>query len=305
MASNAKILHEIAENLNLTFRKKDCLIYGYYQNYLFLIMGSSFSDSRQHVNILFCAKSERQTTLQTILPKGCSLQTVKYKSSIYMPIKGSHQLNVESIIGFLNRLTTFLAANDFRNCDELGMEGIPEIYTVKGEYAFLTVASAECIQNALIDSKKADAAKKENFIVGMLGACFWAVLASVLVFLVARLGYISSLTTALLGAGLVLGYKWKGIRLSIISSVFCIAMSAIYSYLVFRLDMAMSIAASTDLDFMHSFLHAKEIMQIADAMGSYYHNCILMTGAAVVGTIVVAIHELSTQKKQFSIVKIG
>ncbi len=306
MASNAKILREIAESLNLTFRKKDCLVYGYYQNYTFLIKGSGFSDNRQHINILFCVKCQHPTVqLQTLLPKGCSIQTAGYKNSVYMPIKGGHKRNVESIIGFLNQLTTALAVDNFQNCDELGAEGIPEIYMVKGEYTFLTSASAERVQNSLGESARMDAVKKENFLLGAAGSCFWAVLASVLVFLVARLGYISSLSSALLGAGLVFGYKWKGVRLSVVSSFFCIVMSVVFSYLVFRLDMAVTIVKAIDVGFADAFLYAKEIMQIADAMDAYYHNCVLMVAAAVVGTIATVAYELSSQKKQFTIEKVG
>ncbi len=306
MASNAKILREIAESLNLTFRKKDCLLYGYYQNYSFLIKGSGFSDSKQHINILFCVKCQHPTIqLQTLLPKGCSIQTIGYKNSVYMPIKGSHKHNVESIIGFMNRLTTALAMNNVQHCDELGVEGISEIYIVKGEYTFLTSVSAERVRNSLGESERMNAAKKENFLLGFAGSCFWGLLASILVFLVARLGYIISLVTALLGGGLVFGYKWKGVRLSIISSVYCVVMSAVFSYLVFRLDMAMTITKATDIGFADAFLYAKDLMQTADAMDAYYHNCVLMVGAAVVGTFITVAYELSAQKKQFTIEKVG
>ena len=43
MASNKKILKEIADILNMTYIEKECLIYGYYNCYQFLLKGSGFS----------------------------------------------------------------------------------------------------------------------------------------------------------------------------------------------------------------------------------------------------------------------
>lgn len=301
MPSNKKILCDVAKSLHLNSVNKSCIVHGVYRKYNLLIKGSGFFDNNQHVVVSFCVKG--QVPLQAFLPKGIVMREGAYRKNIYIPIRGSRKHNANHILEFLNHFTTVLEMNGFVNCDEQGRECITEIYTVKGEYTFLSRTSADDIRASLMQRGMEDSLKKENFVLGIAGALGGAVIGSFVVFLVARLGYVASISSALLGIGLVFGYKWKGVRLSKISAVICILLSIIFSYLTFRLDMAVSIDKATGIGLVEAFESAKEIIQLSDGMITYYRNLTLMAGSGVIGTIVAVFYELSEQKKQFEITK--
>lgn len=302
MASNKKILSDVAKSLDLNCANKSCVVHGVYRKYNLLIKGSGFFDNNQHVLISLCVKSRNSTvSLQAFLPKGIVMREGTYRRNIYIPIKGGRKHSVERILDFLNHFTTVLEMNGFVNCDEMGCEQNAEIYLVKGEYTFLSRVSADNLRESLMQRKMSDSLKKENFVLGLAGALGGALIASIVVFLVARIGYVASVSSALLGIGLVFGYKWKGVRLSAISAVVCILLSIVFSYLTFRLDMAVSIDKATGIGLAEAFDCTKEIMQNSDAMITYYRNLALMAGAGIIGTIVAVVYELTSQKKEFEI----
>ena len=306
MASNKKILSNIANDLNLNFINKFCIAYGTYQEYLFFLKGSGISDRKQYIIISFCVNCENTISLRSVLnlPRQCDMQTGNYKADIRIPIGKSNKYHINAIKNLLQDITTTLATYAFFNCDEQGNTGIIEVYNLKGEYVFLTNALAEEIQYSLEEEKIAFSLKKENYLLGIIGACIGGILASVLIFFIARIGYVTSLGYAFMGIGVVYGYKYKGIKISKISACICILISVIFSYFVFRLDMAVSINETLNLDLVSSFLYCKEIAQLADGMHTYYENLALIAVGNIFTTIVATFSMLSSQKKQFQIKKL-
>ena len=138
---------------------------------------------------------------------------------------------------------------------------------------------------------------------GTIGAILVALVASVVVFLFARAGYVTALS-ALMGLT-VYGYKWKGGKFSWISAVICIVVSTIFSFLTFRLDLATSIHEAVDISFADAFHYGKEIMQLSDNTSDYYMNLFEVAGICIISTIAFCIMQLNEQKKSFQIRKIS
>ena len=97
---------------------------------------------------------------------------------------------------------------------------------------------------ALKLNQEEDYVVRENYALGLLGAIGGGVLGALLIFLIARIGFVSSYAGLAMGVAVIYGYKWKGEKLSIISFLLCVAVSAAWLYLAFRVDMAMVIQAS-------------------------------------------------------------
>ncbi|MDE6657014.1 MAG: hypothetical protein K2J88_00320 [Oscillospiraceae bacterium] len=155
MASNKKILSNIANDLNLNFINKSCIAYGIYQEYLFFLKGSGISDRKQYIIISFCVNCQNAISLRTVLnlPRQYNMQTGNYRANIHIPIGKSNKYQINVIKNLLQDITKTLATYAFFNCDEQGNTGITEIYSVKGEYVFLTNALAEEIQYSLEEEK--------------------------------------------------------------------------------------------------------------------------------------------------------
>ena len=302
MSSNKKILKEIADILNMTYLEKECLIYGDYNRYQFLLKGSGFSENRQHIAIYFCVKSESDIQLGQFMPKGCILRRQGFTYLIDVNIKGSEKNNVQNIINLLENFTKILEINHFQNCDEKGAEGMTAPYFLSGYYTFLTESNAEQLRLNLMEGQLKNAVAEEHYFMGIMGAILVAILASVVVYLFARAGYVTALS-ALMGLT-VYGYKWKGGKFSWISAMICSIVSIIFSYLTFRLDLATSIHEAVDISFADAFYYGKEIMQLSDSMSDYYINLFEVAGICIISTIALCIMQLNEQKKSFQIRKL-
>ena len=304
MASNKKILKEIADILNMTYVEKECLIYGNYHSYQFLLKGSGFSENRQHIDIYFCVKSDSDTVeLRQFVPKGCTLRKQEFTYLLDVNIKGSEKNNAQNIISLLDNFTDILEINHFRNCDEKGAEGMTAPYFLSGYYTFLTESTADTLRLNLMEGRLKNAVAKENYFMGTIGAILVALLASVVVFLFARAGYVTALSV-LMGLT-VYGYKWKGGKFSWISAIICSIVSIIFSYLTFRLDLAASIHEAVEISFSDAFHYGKEIMQLSENMSDYYMNLFEIAGICIMSTVVLCIMQLNEQKKSFQIRKIS
>ena len=304
MSSNKKILKEIANALNMTYLEKECLIYGYYNQYQFLLKGSGFSENRQHIEIYNCVKSDSDIVeLRQLMPKGCTLRKQGFTYLIDVNIKGSEKNNAQNIISLLQNLTEILQINHFRSCDEKGAEGMTEPYFLSGYYTFLTTETAETLRLNLMEGQLKNAVAPENYLMGTVGAILVALIASVVVYLFARAGYVTVLS-ALMGLT-VYGYKWKGGKFSWISAIICSVISIIFSYLTFRLDLATSIYEAVDISFADALHYGKEIIQLSDSISDYYINLFEVAGICIISTVALCIMQLNEQKKSFQIRRIS
>ncbi|MBP3458642.1 MAG: hypothetical protein J6K58_05490 [Lachnospiraceae bacterium] len=310
MPSNNKILSSVSESLNLTFQKKECMAYGVHRNYTMFMQGSDFFARQQYILLSFCVERQQEPIIQTqlnfALPRGSRIYTDNFRIKIYVLVKRSLKYNVRSLIEIVQSITHFFENEGYMNCDERGVEGPTKVYRLKGECVFLNGESADIVQDMIKKDEIADSMKEERFLPGILGAFLGAFVGSILVLVVARLGYVSSLISALMGTAVVLGYKWKGVKLSKVSSLLCIFIEAIFAYMTFRLDMALSIYKAVNstmpvLSFGQCFMNAKEIMSMVDSLSVYYENMALMMGIGIVVVIVTVVIELSAQKKQYQV----
>ncbi len=307
MASIKKILASTAQKFDLEFIKRECLVYGTYGNYSVIIKGSGFTNNKQHIVISFCIKYGKTpdsiSKINIPLPEGYRANVSNFRLSIYIPIKGSNKHNEDSLFVALSNLFVFFETRAFRNCDDRGVEGPTDIYKTRGEYLFLGLESASLLRTSLDKEAEIDALREERLLPGLLGALLGAILGSIVVLLIARIGYVWGFISILMGAVVVYGYKWKGLKLSIISSILTVLICTAFSYFVFRLDLALSIHKATEIDVSIGFCLAntKTILELAGSMRTYYTNMAVLVGPSLLGVIVAVAFELKEQKERFNL----
>lgn len=132
---------------------------------------------------------------------------------------------------------------------------------------------------------------QENVVKGLFGAFIGAIIGGLVVFIFARLGFVSKIATVIFGIAIVWGYKKTANGFSIIGAVFCTIISAAVTYFVFNLDLTMSIypllegTIYEDLTFWECFSKSKVIMEQSEAMMTYNQNFFLLEVMGVAGTV--------------------
>ena len=80
----------------------------------------------------------------------------------------------------------------YYNCDARGVQGPTNVYQVEDGYSFLNEESAKMTEYALKLNQEEDYVVRENYALGLLGAIGGGVLGALLIFLIARIGFVSS-----------------------------------------------------------------------------------------------------------------
>lgn len=315
MASNKKILGRLAEGLYLIYDKKQAVLHGTYRNYTFLVEPNGFYSRVQNVVLTFCVGNNHHAPMPIMwknmnigMPKGSRITSDKFLIKAYIPIKGGVDKNVQVIRKTMDGLITYFETHEYKNCDQLGEEGETCVYKLSDGYAFLNYNSADVVKSALSKEQVIDSAKMENFGLGIIGALVGGIAASFIIFLIARLGYVSTYGSIIMGVAIVYGYKFKGNKLSKLSAALCVILAVALTYLVFRLDLAVSIYSAVNgkvnVTFGYCFSHAKSIMDSADKLGVYNENFFKMMFMGVVGACVMVYIELSDKKTKYNVEKL-
>ena len=104
--------------------------------------------------------------------------------------------------------------------------------------------------------------KKENVLLGIIGALIGALLGGASIILFSQLGYVASLSGVILAFCTLLGYNLLGRKLSGFGIVFCIILMVITPYLADRLDWAIVVMKSFgEISLLDSFILVPELIK--------------------------------------------
>lgn len=312
MASTKKIIREIAELLNVHCETKKNLAYGVFRGFSVVIYERA-SSKYPDVCVLLCASYNGAPVNKSYLqnsrmPGRVEASVDGYRIELRTPISGKNAENVERVIQALTAAMDSLNAMGCVNCDEFGVVGESSTYSLKGGHALFTDVSAEQVKVSMDKLAQDFAQKKENPLLGTVGAFLGALAGSLLIFLIARLGRISVLCSVGMCFATVFGYKKLGKKFTIISSVICAIVSIGMTYFTFRLDAAITVytafrETAYEMSIWNCFLYAKQLFELADAVSTYDKNCILMMLAGILGTVLIIAVELWENKRRFQFYK--
>ena len=310
MASNKKILKELAEELRIPFAGNDKMLHGGYRGYTVAVEPHQTSSTRVMLlafsvaNELGPAPQEVWETMRAVLPKGGKISAKKYSVCLVIPVTSNAGKSVQLLKNIIDGMLAQFSTYGYYNCDARGVQGPTDVYQVEDGFAFLNAESAAMMQQSLDRHREDDYVVRENYAPGLLGAIGGGVLGALLIFFIARIGFVTSYAGVAMGAAVIGGYKWKGRKLSIISFLLCVAVSVAWIYLVFRIDMAMTIQASKLSDyyyrassFQSCFVHAKELMRWSGNLDTYYESLFKMMGFGMVGVLGFGFVEIQGQRK--------
>lgn len=314
MATNQKIIGEAAEIFGLKFVKKKSLAYGVHRNYTMIMHGIS-SSNRPYIRISLCVSFQGNPIhpgylqgylQQTSLPDQVTCSTDRFRINILLQVNGNKDVNVNKIVESVRKIIDFVNTNGGINSDEMGVVGPTSVYSMKGNYTFLSDQSAGSVYTSIKKDSMNEAAKRENYLLGGLGAVIGSLAGVLLILLIARLGRVSSFSGVVMGIAVVFGYKKLANKFSKVSIVICTVVSILMTYLAFCLDAAIDLyqAFQGDETFGYCFMHIKEIFSYTDSLDVYYHNLSLIMIVGIIGTIAAVWIEFSNQKKQFEIYKL-
>ena len=316
MASNKKILKKLAEELQISFTGKDKILHGVYRGYTVALEPHQTSSTRVMLlafsvaNESGPASPEVWETMRAVLPKGGKISAKKYSVCLMIPVTANAAKSVQLLKNIIDGMLAKFSTYGYYNCDARGVQGPTDVYQVEDGFAFLNAESAVMMQQSL-DKHREDAyVVRENYALGLLGAIGGGVLGALLIFIIARIGFVTTYAGIAMGAAVIYGYKWKGRKLSIISSLLCVAVSAAWIYLAFRVNMAMVIQASELSDhyyrassFQSCFVHAKELMKWSGNLDTYYESLIKMMAFGMIGVLAFGFVEIEGQRKKYKMKK--
>ena len=316
MASNRRILTKLAGELQATRTGMGSQLHGVYRGYTYVVKPGTGSGKKMMM-VAFSVSNDQTPasvdvwgTMRAVLPSGGRIIPKGFSIAVYVPVRGGTKKNVQLIKNLIEGMITQFERYQYYNCDARGVQGPTNVYQVENGYSFLNEESAKMTEYALKLNQEEDYVVRENYALGLLGAIGGGVLGALLIFLIARIGFVSSYAGLAMGAAVIYGYKWKGEKLSTISFLLCVAVSAAWLYLAFRVDMAMVIQASELSDhyyrassFQSCFVHAKELMRWSGNMDIYYESLIKMMAFGMVGVLAFGFTEIQGQRKKYKMKK--
>lgn len=314
MANCKKIIEDATLMLGLKYDKKASMAWGVHRGFTMTLETRNVSNQQQ-ICIALCAGIQgapiQSGYLQSVrLPDKVRCSTDSFRINMVFAVSGKHDDNVIKVAEATKMMIDFISGNGAVNCDEAGKAGSTAVWRVRGRYAFLSEELAEMVQAKISQNSAVEAEKKENYVLGIVGALLGSVAGGALILLIARLGIISWLCSIVMGLAVVFCYKKLAKKFSIFGFVVCTVVSIAMTFFVFNLDAAISLyqafqdADMTDMTFGYCFQNVKLLYTLIDAMDTYNHNLILMMLAGIVGALGAGWMEYANQKEQFEMYKV-
>lgn len=310
MASSTSVLRKAEKHFDGAKLYLNRVLFGVYEGFPFLVDGTGVNYNATYLRIVIGAMGEQRLDalkmqfMDSRFQVSCSANRIE----LVLPMRGTTKKCFETLLSGIENTVTKLCAGGYVGSDELGIVGDTALYRVRGRHHILSEQSAQKIGAELLEEKAAFDAVREDYALGLAGALIGGMLGCLVVLLVARLGYVTAISSVLVGAGIVYGYKYKrlGKKLSPVSAVLCGILSVILSYGTFRVDLAIDIHdAAPEIDLPSAFIYGRAIMMsVEDGMGQYYENLFLMAGICILGAAAMIWLTLREQRIQFEIKRV-
>lgn len=305
MADSRKTLQGIAERIGLGYDKKRVTAYGRYQGFA-MICRPEGKEKQQSLCVSLCAAYPDGRVLesgilqQLSLPEKCHVMPAGYRIFLQFELKGGLQAVIDRATEALRMVVGELSARGAVNCDEKGVVGLSSVYRLQGNYVILSEETAENLRYQLSREQAVRAQKKENYLLGIVGALLGSLVGAVVVFLIARLGYISVLGGAVLGGAIVYGYKKLAGKFSVTGFLISLVFSTVMSFLAFYTDAAVGLymEAKEYFTFWDIFANVRPIYEAMGALRHYYVNLALMMLVGIASTAVLGSSSLKEQKEE-------
>lgn len=307
MANILKVITKTAEKNNWKYDSKRALAYGMLDDFMVIME----MVKNQGVIVSFSASVDGAPVSAEVfksveLPKKVKMASEQYRVKLLFPVSGKAEDQADKITEilklFLNRVKTWNGVN----CDDYGIAGDTQIWRCRGEVSLLTEESVTQVRYNITKEQTALAEKKEHYVLGVIGALIGSLVGVLVIFLIARLGYISAWGSIILGIGTAFGYKKLAGKFSKVGMVVTMIVSILMAYAAARLDAAMVLveAFEGELGFGDCFLYTRQIYEIIEESAVYFENLFKMMAFGIIGGIGMSITSYKNEKTKGEIVRI-
>lgn len=202
----------------------------------------------------------------------------------------------------LNALTSFLRANNFRNCCQTCGSTNPTEACVAGGTCMQLCYNCfvNLQQNQTITSTEKQK-KKENIIGGIVGALIGSLLGVACIIVLGQLGYVAAVSGVVMAVCTMKGYDLLAGKLSITGVIICTVIMLVMTYMGNRLDWAVSIAMELDVDISTAFRSVPLLL----TEKIYWANLFMVYAFALLGAVPTVRNTMQNQKKESVFYRLG
>lgn len=271
---------------------------------------------RNNVIIYFSAKKNEEAVdlayEEKQLKSVDSVSNVKinnYKLNITakngMTMKKTRENLSEAIIG----VTEYLKNNNYVQCSEISgiTDDIEEInaYKIGNQINFLT-SDEYAHKTQIIDmNMQNEYAKKENILLGTIGAFIGSLIGVLAIVLIGQLGYIAYISGIIMGVCAIKGYQILGRRISIKGGIITVIVIILMTYLANQLNWAIPIANYYQVSIFEVLRELPKLVKEGLIDNShYYRELFLVYAFTIVSAIFMIISVIRDENSKFEAIKL-
>ena len=283
-------LYSIATDLGLQFDSEARVMYGEREGFLLVIEGT---ETKNVFNISFSAKQGSEGDLiedgeilwNELKEQSKAINAISfdgYLTSIVVKGGMTKGKAVETLWTAIQDIVDFLLNHQFVQVNaETGEEGPIGLYQIGDAIFFIDDATFQDYHAEVQDTVQAYEERKENFLLGIVGAVIGVIIGGAVALLVARLGYVSVLAGIALGFCTIKGYEILGKKLTKKGVVVSAILMVLTVFLVNQLDYTLFLMDEYSLPFDVSWsLFNEETFK-----GNFPENYFLELGKLAVFTL--------------------
>ena len=273
-------LHAIASELGLQFDEDSRSIYGTQSGYLLFLqetdvknqfrlcvsvsLNGNPADSEENELVWDEFKSES-------LPNLSTLSINQYLVSFVVKGAMRKSKTIEKLQTLITDLVAFLETHHFvQVCAYSGQEGPVGLYQLGDSIFLINEESYQLLKSNLQIEVDSYQNKKENVLLGAVGALLGALIGGAVALFIARLGYVAMVAGIVLGICTIKGYEILGRKVSrkgiVISSIWMV----ITVFLVNQIDLAMEVVAKLGVEFAFAFRVVNQLIFSGDFPDNYF-----------------------------------
>lgn len=206
-------------------------------------------------------------------------------------------------------VTEYLKRNNYVQCSEISgtTEDVEEInaYMIGNQINFLT--SEEFAQRTqFVDMNMQNTnAKKENVLLGAIGAFIGSLIGGLAIVLIGQLGYIAYISGIIMGVCAIKGYQLLGRKVSIKGGIITVIVIILMTYLANQLNWAIPIASYYQVSIFEVLRELPNLVKEGYIDNSqYYRELILVFAFTLVSAIIMIISAIRDEESKFEVVKL-
>lgn len=229
-----------------------------------------------------------------------------YQVTFNIVRKSNQQKMLENLDHAMELIITELRQRGYGNCcKSCGVAQPTEAYYISGVTSHLcgNCQAEKAQSNEIMEVQQKT--KRENILLGVVGALIGAVIGAASIVLIGQLGYVSMLSGFIMGLCTLKGYELLGGKLTTKGIVISIVLMIVMTYLGECADWAMFIARETSNNFFDCFSHLNKMLHRYDVQTEFTVELVKVYMFCAIGAAATVVGQVKNNKIKFVTKKLG